>query len=748
MENFWLLIKKIQQDKYYGFSAAALLVIVAIHLNLTHWYSSFWGWLFFAIYLSLNSAWLSLWLAKVFNWTRGWSYFFGIFLLLNLASLFLSVPLTLFRYQSGLIALVFLLITLILRIGVAWPRIKNQSVEPVDKSLNDVLKKGFPVNKYFLLILPSLFMLGWWFLLQGRTGEFILSPWEVIPRLYLYIYLVLTTVLVLLLFSRRKARLILLLIILHSFLLHAYLPLVYQTGFSGDKWRHLASEKLILTGEVYQPALIGEVEYTTLGSFSVPAVLLSGNKTSYGQQWSLTILLSEVLQVDLFYVDLWLVWLLWSIFLPPLLYKLAELIRPGRNFRLFFALAPALFYPFQVFGGLTLPVSLGHLLFMFVLYIWIYFYRHGSKAVLAWAVFLSLLMYFGYILHLIVIWELAGLVIIFKYLQHPVPKFIRWGLKALVVGGLIVLIPVLEFIQGYGSLREGILGLGAIISHSANAFGHLSGLVGFLPQPGHVDQGNFLFNQTRADHAPVSLLSFRLWPLLFTMLVWLVIIYGLRTIRWLKQPGVPKLFAWLFMIVISNYVISWYFMDGNHILARRLDQVIVFLMSVFLSLGTMYFVERIKFLPWANKVLLIAILFGFISSSTYASGPNLQVVTADEHLAAKYVWEQVDKSDEYYCVIANTWPLLALEAESARAIIGGGFPVGFEYAQPERVKIFEKMSQYPSWELLTWAKEITNEQVCFYMTEDRWINDRVYQETIKLFGPPEKVIGEVMIWRY
>lgn len=77
--------------------------------------------------------------------------------------------------------------------------------------------------------------------------------------------------------------------------------------------------------------------------------------------------LSEALQIDVFWIDYWLVFLLWSLFLPLLLYQLGRLIRPGRNFRLLLAFLPALFYPLQVFGAITLPVSLGFC-FLFLLY--------------------------------------------------------------------------------------------------------------------------------------------------------------------------------------------------------------------------------------------------------------------------------------------------------------------------------------------------------------------------------------------
>lgn len=749
MPRFWQLIEKIQSDRHFISFALALLSVLMLYLNISFFHSVFLGCLFFVIYLLINSAWSAVFLAKFFSWTRGWAFFFGVFWFLNLAGLLLALPIDFFRFHSGLISLVFLILIFTNRILIALPYFSKNEILEKDAGLYKKPKEVYHTQRYLVMIFPALFFLGFMFLLQGRSGDFILSPWETTPRLYLYVYLLLTVVVSLLIFSKKNAKSLLLIIILHSFLLHAYLPFVYETGFGGDKWRHLASENFIKTGQVYQPALIGEVEYANLGSLKIPAVFVSGNKTSYGHQWALTIMLSESLQVDVFWIDFWLIFIIWSLFLPPLLYQLAGLIRPGRNFRLLLAFLPVLFYPLQVFGSITLPVSLGHLLFVFVLYSWIYFYKNRGKGLVVFNILASLLMYLGYVLYFILVWEVVLAVVVFKYFKiEKIKKIPSFFTKSSLIIFLFLFIPFLELFQGFGVWKENSSSFTGVFSNLADAFGHLSGLVAFLPQPSHVDQGNFLFNQTRADHAPVSFLSFRLWPLLFTVLIWMIAAYGWRCIKFLKKKEIPSLFAILLSSALVNYIISWYFFDGNHILARRLDQTIVFYLSIFIALGIMFFLERTMYMPWSNKVLLTAIIFGFVATSTYASGPHLQVVTKAEHQAAKYIWQKIDKRDDYYCVIANTWPLLALETESARAIIGGGFPVGFEYSQAERVRIYEKMSQHPDLDLFYWAKEITHDDVCYYMNEDRWINDRVYKETVDLLGEPERNFDDVYIWRF
>ena len=47
---------------------------------------------------------------------------------------------------------------------------------------------------------------------------------------------------------------------------------------------------------------------------------------------------------------------------------------------------------------------------------------------------------------------------------------------------------------------------------------------------------------------------------------------------------------------------------------------------------------------------------------------------------------------------------------------------------------------------IDWAFRVTDAHVCYYMTENRWINDTVLEKTVELLGEPRRV-GEVFVWR-
>jgi len=161
----------------------------------------------------------------------------------------------------------------------------------------------------------------------------------VIHPLYIYAWLSLIIFLGLLAFSKIKLKYFLLILILTSLLFHAYLLIPYQAGFGGDKWRHIGAEKMLMQGKIYEPVLFGDnVSYSQLGPLKIPEVLIAGNKTSYANMWGLTIALSWLTGIDIFYLDLILGFLLFSIFLPFLLLKFGLFFSRKKEFLLLFLL--------------------------------------------------------------------------------------------------------------------------------------------------------------------------------------------------------------------------------------------------------------------------------------------------------------------------------------------------------------------------------------------------------------------------
>jgi hypothetical protein len=80
------------------------------------------------------------------------------------------------------------------------------------------------------------------------------------------------------------------------------------------------------------------------------------------------------------------------------------------------------------------------------------------------------------------------------------------------------------------------------------------------------------------------------------------------------------------------------------------------------------------------------------------------------------VW-QVEKNNGsgHYCVIADTYPLLAIEALSAKRIVGGGFPIDQYFGQREREEIFQTLNQ--EFSTTTWQRAlgVTGANTCWFI---------------------------------
>ncbi len=690
-----------------------------------------------------------------------------------MVSVFAGIPLVFYRYNP----LIFSLFTALpLLLGV----IKTQNpIAYPEQSRRDEESLIFhlPIKKITLIALTA-GIIAILFFIFARTGDHILHPWQVIHPLALWAVAILTGIVVTLIFSQASWKIVLWLIIFHSLVLHAYLPIVYDGGFGGDRWRHIASERYLLTGNIYEPGLIADktISIKKIAGIAVPEVFIAGNKTSYAPQWALTILFHQMTGVSLENVDQWLVPLIWFWFVPIMMYAIGKILFSEQRWQLLTAFIPSMFFPYQVYGSITIAVGIGQMMFLFVFYALLHFIRTKQSSYITFSSIATGVQYMSYILHLFIGIIGVFLAVCLNWFYAKKQKAWVYVFFAFCFVFLAALIPLSEHIFGLSTFQFEKLYPQTLVSSAADAFGRLTNIVGYNHYGSYIGEGNFLYEANRLPKSAVSFLRWPYWPMILSLIV-----YGIAGIGWLLawrnnsspplQGGVSPCggrggyrgekgsydLQWKFIALFCgvlgfSYFISWFLMNGYHTLARRLDLTITLVIGLLFLYGSRWMIHRF-FSPTTRTILILFIVgISFVTLSTYASGPILDRVTRDELSAAQYLWEQTHVSPPLpsgaYCVLANTWPLLGLESVSGRKIIGGGFPLYNEYAQPERVKLFEKMSQHPNHELLDKALAVTGANTCFYMTEYRFINRRVYTETVTLLGEPEKTFGEVFIWRY
>ncbi len=200
--------------------------------------------------------------------------------------------------------------------------------------------------------------------------------------------------------------------------------------------------------------------------------------------------------------------------------------------------------------------------------------------------------------------------------------------------------------------------------------------------------------------------------------------------RW-KQGELQYL--WLYIMSISltlSYIISRYFLVGENILARRMDAVLALF---FLILFCLVFNKMVLNWGWHHLLLVIFVCSAAISAS-YSLGPNTNTVSADEYSAMSYIWSQ-EKDNTPYCVIAGTYPLLALEAISGKEIIGGGFPINEYFAQPELTNLFSTIKNEKAFSSA--AFDVTNSSQCWLVGENKLVTEKQVMS-----------FGSVNVWRF
>ncbi len=621
-------------------------------------------------------------------------------------------------------------------------------------------KYAFPKNviikKHVLYVISFVLLwLGGIFLLSRYTSTDVLnSPWQVINKYYIVIFFFLTVLLFLICLSKHKIKLVVLFLILYSVLLHFYLPASSHFPWGGDVWRHIAVENKLMQGDVEMPVLVGpEAKWKQVVNIDLPEALVIPNKYFYGQLWGSTVLLSIVSGFDLLFINIWLIPILWGIMIPVIMFRIGRLLFGSWRSGLLLSLFVSAFFPFQALGGLTLPVSLGYLTFFFVLMLWLQYLQDGNMAQRNLVFFFSFLMVFGYSLHFVLIWLVIGISLFMQYLSRKnLPEknifqnnYLRIPLISVGTAFLVLFFPLLEYLMHSSYFGKGL----DILSKLIQMFGQFSGwYFATAIRPHDILSGNIIFNHT-PSYAFVSsiFMDFR-WPVvLFIAILYVALFFGLFSRKRNRDNNGLKVARYLFLSVFFGYVISWFFMEGDHSLVRRLDAILTFLLVVFSLLGLFILFKKIKSSNLQKiSILLLVLLFSWATATTYASGPDMRVVSSFEYEVADYLWKNIDDAKNT-CVIADTWPLLILESLSSQKIVGGGFPIDSQFGQEERVELYEGVQNMEIENLAQEAHDLSGKNKCFVVLPQNQVNLDMENYLKDEFNDEGKLVADFVVWK-
>ena len=159
-------------------------------------------------------------------------------------------------------------------------------------------------------------------------------------------------------------------------------------------------------------------------------------------------------------------------------------------------------------------------------------------------------------------------------------------------------------------------------------------------------------------------------------------------------------------------------------------------------------------------ILLLTILLVSVAiTASYTLGPDTYTASVDEYNAVKYVWkiEMAERltqsqylspdlySENGFCVVGDTYPLLVLEAVSGGRIAGGGFPMDEYFSQPERIASFQNLSKNAG--RLEWlsAMRATKSSHCWLVVNQKDFKPNSFFDSE---GSDVHGFGDVLVWRY
>jgi hypothetical protein len=598
--------------------------------------------------------------------------------------------------------------------------------------------KLVPSNIWFHLLSAVFLALvgyGFWILYQARTGVPLTTPWQTIGPVYIYVFAAATFILGWLVFSPFHSKILLFFLILHGLLLHSYLPLTHQLYYGGDGWRHLAIETRLAEGRPMTPVLSDSAGQSWIQRHDFGQI-------SYTQFWGLGVILNKMLSASLLVINIWLIPILWSVIFPILLYELGRAWNFSKSSALFMVWLSALPFAWQVGGALTLPVNLGFLIFLFFLVLVFRrqqsFGRQQILIMLATMIGLAL----GYVLYAILgalIWVLAEW---FRLAQTKQWRYWPW-IPAVLLAFLII--PSFEILSGYSAWPN----VWNSWESLKQFIGNFSGwYLASGPRVHDITTGNIILNQTPLSTFVPNIFSANRFWLVPTMLAWWLAVI----VAWFKnwRAGSSNDLAWQMFIggTVVSYLVGRYYFVGDQILSRRLDNVLalvaIYLVVVFFQRWLVGFSDIANPQRWKQWALI-----GFLSilmATSYSLGPDLQAVSADELSAIQSIMPALGtgiSQGQPMCVLADTYPLLALEGISGKEIVGGGFPMGRNFAQLERVALYEQMRANPAAEIFYHARELTLANTCYFVVDKGKVVMNDYLKS-KL---PVGEWGKIIIWK-
>ncbi|MFH1712746.1 MAG: hypothetical protein ABH896_00970 [Candidatus Jacksonbacteria bacterium] len=717
-----------------------LLVNTILALNIIFLKSTIIGAVFLVLYLAANGYLAGRIVKKlldvkgaVINWL------IAVFLVFSLVSFAGGVAIVLYRFDSVILAGIIIIVSLACLLGYRqfggdfssiYKRLKPKflSMEQVFSQINF---QSWRTALYIAIGL--LFFIGFYTAFASAApAEHIITPWQALPAQFAWVIVLLSALILGFIFFK-PAKYLLIFIILFSFLQHFYIPAVYRLPYGLDDLRHVGFMEKIAANGVIEPLKIKD------------AVVSS--KLSYSNFWAGGLFLRESLNINFVRLTVWWQAIFFSLFLPVLMWVLGKMIwdrmpqKTGGHAEppLLAAFLPALFYPFQFYGSVSLPVGLNFLFFLFFL-ITVIAWLNGQNNKLKYIIVAEfILMFFGYVVYWLIAGLIIGFLIINKFTENYHQSIKKKLIRIVFLFISLIFIPIISL---WTSPNARFDILTTQMDYFKDFWAHnLQYLTGFKrigsPRP---QAGNLIWHDMGGQ---------QYFDTVLLVILVILLILGLRQLsKKAEKSAIESMILYMFMIAIGSIFLDRYYFGGMHLLTERMD-LIVDLSLLFILIFNFKFFSPKANPPLAEIFKLCLIIFlSFAIASTYISGPVYGRATEPHYQAVELIYQDMQENHrQNYCVLSEHFPLAALEAVSQGRIVNGNFPIEYGYLE-EGGKLFIKMFSKPDVKWIKQAMELNKADGCYFILDSRFTADWNLAQIRWILGREIIQVDDVRVWRY
>ncbi len=507
----------------------------------------------------------------------------------------------LYRFDIEAIIVIIAALSIISIIASIWPLPTKQVTYLPTRSLANTLN---PYNKHklptivFSLLYLLIICICMFLLLQGRTIDATLGPWDRINGIFFISYGVASFLLLAIGYLQKtKTSIYLLLLIIHGICTLSVLGIIFPLGYGFDPFLHRAAETIIDQYGVVSPKTL-----------------------YYIGQYVVVVFLSKLLSIPIFYIDTWLVPILAVFSVIPLTVLSIQRLISERSMTM--TLAALIFIiPFTSIINTT-PWSLSFLLFVVTLLLILLYIQKQLKALLVIAYCVTIASIFVHPLGGIPTLIVTGIAtMIYELMPRIHRKTSKTITSIFVVATMSILVPFAFFLNSYFSKQ-----LSIAVSPPADIPSFFENIE------------SLIFSYVSRFNAWQDMAYF--FPHIFGLLL-IVIALSVTAYYWNTHRMYRKAFStlWLcWLAIFTNFILIKGFIQFNSIItyeqgifAQRLYDASTIVLLPF-GVIVLYSLLRRLFLTSKNypgiKIASIVIFAGIITANLYTSYPKRDAYNA------------------------------------------------------------------------------------------------------------------------